>query len=131
MMLAGGLSEFSNGGATAPLPIQDPDKRERLAHVLGEKRLAELLALVPGEVGKVVDVISKIQASDKAPTPEMLADLEREAHGVRGMALNYGLMRLASAAAAVQDYCRTRGDIDLHLRRLHECSGEVADLMDQ
>ena len=113
------------------VPVQDPDKRADLISAIGETRLTELLALVPVEIQKVIGALEKVQALGAPPPPEVLEALRREAHGLKGVAVNYGLTRLSFTASAVQDYCRTLGDIDLLRRKLQECSGELAVLLDR
>ena len=122
------MSETAAGNGA---PIQDPGKRADLIQAIGEVRLKELLALVPAEIQKVIAVIDEIQASDAQPPADTLEVLHREAHGLKGVAVNYGLARLAQVAGAVQDYRRTLGDIDLLRRKLQECSGELLVLMDE
>ena len=130
-VVVGDMQDISDKPDWSGIPVQDPEKRASLLSAIGEGRLKELLALVPAEILKVIAVIDGIQASDAPPEADTLEKLYREAHGLKGVAVNYGLVRLAKVSDAVQDYCRTRGDIDLLRRRLQECSGELVILVDQ
>lgn len=117
--------------AISKSPVQDPEKRQQLIASLGAARLSELIALVPAEIEKVCVVLESTKGgADGAPPAKTFAALEMEAHGLKGVAVNYGLLRLAECATALQDYCRTHADIDLHLRRLQECAVELTELGD-
>jgi len=130
-VVVGDMQDLSDKPDWSGIPVQDPEKRATLLSAIGESRLKELLALVPDEILKVIAVMDGIEKVDAPLEPDALEKLYREAHGLKGVAVNYGLVRLAKVSAAVQDYCRTRGDIDLLRRKLQECSGELVILMDQ
>lgn len=113
-------------------PVQSSEKRASLIASLGETRINELISLVPAEIEKVLLIANRVrQTGARKIEDPIFASLELEAHGLKGVALNYGLLRLAYCASALQEYCRTSGDIDVHLSRLQECSKELTDIAAQ
>ena len=113
----------------AALPWQDPEKKASLVRAIGEKRLNELLDLIPHEIVKVTSRLEGIDPQGLGAEAVRFEELSREAHGIKGVALNYGLSRLAYVAESVQEFCRRAGDgdVDLLVRRLQECSSDVVN----
>ncbi|WP_282607332.1 ATP-binding protein [Pelagibius sp. Alg239-R121] len=78
------------------LPIFDHDKFNELREALGDEGLHEALACVPAEASKsLAQIKESITAGD-------LENAQRAAHSIKGMASNFGAMRLLTIAREIE-----------------------------
>ncbi len=91
-----GGSEEKDNDVISDLPLFDHDKFNELREALGDDGLHEALACVPAEASKSLGQIKEsIAAGD-------LETAQRAAHSIKGMASNFGAMRLQTIAREIE-----------------------------
>lgn len=99
------------------LPLFDPNLVDRLRVTLGEDQLSELMAFLPEEGRRVLNELSHArQTGDLSPV--LIA-----AHGLRGVAGNFGVVRLEAISRAMNDKTASIDELEelaVHLRRCIE-----------
>ncbi len=112
-------------------PVQDKDKTESLVQALGEARYLELVALVPGEVVKVMERYQSIPANADVMENTAAIDKNRDAHTLKGLAGNYGLPRLEHTARRLGNIDLTANEIADIVQRLQICIEEIRSISDR
>ena len=91
-----GMPEISDQDTLSGLPLFDSEKFNDLRDALGEDGLQEALGYVPAEAAKsLVEIRDSIAAGD-------LETAQRAAHSIKGMASNFGALRLQDIARQIE-----------------------------
>lgn len=107
-------TEESDRNVTSAIPLFDRKKFNELREALGEDGLQEALGYVPAEASKSLAEIKNSIAADDLETAQ------RAAHSIKGMASNFGAMRLQSVAR----------EIETESRDIESVTQKLADLED-
>ncbi len=89
-------SDESESNVTSLLPLFDREKFDELREALGDDGLQEALGYVPTEAAKsLAEIKNSIAAGD-------LETAQRAAHSIKGMASNFGALRLQNVAREIE-----------------------------
>ncbi|TQV82041.1 ATP-binding protein [Denitrobaculum tricleocarpae] len=89
-------NEESESNVTSLLPLFDREKFDELRDALGDDGLQEALGFVPTEAAKsLAEIKNSIAAGD-------LETAQRAAHSIKGMASNFGAVRLQNVAREIE-----------------------------
>lgn len=100
-------------------PVLDAEKTQQLRDALGDARHLELMAMLPDEARKVLQLVPSASATGD------FGELWHAAHNLKGVAGNFGASRIAAVARAINRMDLEPQALDALGERLGRCVEEL------